>query len=130
MLLMANLANTKWCKKEMAETLTHGYSSERTQQELSNEYQHARVQRSLHHRVLDESSLSIGIFRGIFLGRHFWVGRFCWRSGEDLQSKYKVLHRIIKEKTLSSRMLSFSWFREMTTRKLVCNQTVKFCTEL
>ena len=27
----------------MIETLTHGYSSESTQQELSNEYQHDRV---------------------------------------------------------------------------------------
>ena len=28
----------------MTETLAHGYSSESTQQELSNEYQHDRVQ--------------------------------------------------------------------------------------
>ena len=28
----------------MTETLAHGYSSERTQRELSNEYQHDRVQ--------------------------------------------------------------------------------------
>ena len=27
----------------MTETLAHGYSSERTQQELSNEYQHDKV---------------------------------------------------------------------------------------
>ena len=41
-----NLANTKWCKKflKMIENLTYGYSSESTQQELSNEYQHDRVQ--------------------------------------------------------------------------------------
>ena len=35
------LANPKGCKtpEEMTETLAHGYSSESTQQELSNEYQ-------------------------------------------------------------------------------------------
>ena len=38
MLLVANLANTK-----MTETLTYGYSSESTLQELSNEYQHGSV---------------------------------------------------------------------------------------
>ena len=45
MLLVANMANTKWCKKteKMTETLAHGYSSESTQQELSNEYQHDMV---------------------------------------------------------------------------------------
>ena len=41
MLQVANLANTKSCK--IPDTLLHGYSSERTQQELSNEYQHDRV---------------------------------------------------------------------------------------
>ena len=42
---MDNAANTKLCKKtwKMTETLAHGYSSESTQQELSNEYQHDRV---------------------------------------------------------------------------------------
>ena len=45
-LLVANLADTKWCKKplKITETLANGYSFESTQQELSNEYQHARVQ--------------------------------------------------------------------------------------
>ena len=45
MLLVANLANTKWYKKpeKMTETLAHGYSSESAQRELSNEYQHDRV---------------------------------------------------------------------------------------
>ena len=45
MLLLANLANTKLCKKneKMTETLAYGYSSESTPQELSNEYQHDRV---------------------------------------------------------------------------------------
>ena len=45
MLLVAKLANTKRCKnlKKMTETLAHGYSSESTQRELSNEYQHDRV---------------------------------------------------------------------------------------
>ena len=41
MLLVANLANTKWCITpcKMTETLAHGYSSDSTQQELSNKYQ-------------------------------------------------------------------------------------------
>ena len=45
MLLVANFANTKWCKKteKWLETLAHGYSSESAQWELSNEYQHDRV---------------------------------------------------------------------------------------
>ena len=45
MLLVANVANTKQCKKtgKMTETLAHGYSSESTQSELSNEYKHDRV---------------------------------------------------------------------------------------
>ena len=44
MMLMGNLANTKWCKKskKMTETLTHGYSSESTQRELSYKYQQDR----------------------------------------------------------------------------------------
>ena len=51
----------------MTETLAHGYSSESTEQELSDEYQHDRVfskhdgfQRFLRSCSLDESSLSIG----------------------------------------------------------------------
>ena len=40
MLLVANLANTN---DRMTETLANGYSSESTQRELSNEYQHDRV---------------------------------------------------------------------------------------
>ena len=45
MLLAANLANTKICKKpeKITETLANGYSSESTQRELSNEYQDDRV---------------------------------------------------------------------------------------
>ena len=37
--------NTKLCKKreKVTETLAHGYSSESTQRELSNEYQHDSV---------------------------------------------------------------------------------------
>ena len=47
----------------MTETLAHGYSSESTQQNISNEYQHDRVegfQKSLGPCALDESGLSIG----------------------------------------------------------------------
>ena len=46
MLLVANLANTKMMQKswKMTETLANGYSSESTQQELSNEYQQYKVQ--------------------------------------------------------------------------------------
>ena len=42
MLLMANykMMQKSW---KMIETLAHGYSSESTQQELSNEYQNDRV---------------------------------------------------------------------------------------
>ena len=48
-------------KQRMAETLTHGFSSESTQRELSNEFQHDRVQMVLKNRfALDESSRSIG----------------------------------------------------------------------
>ena len=45
MLVVANLTNTKWWKQtyKMAETLEHGYLSESTQRELSNEYQHDMV---------------------------------------------------------------------------------------
>ena len=45
MLLVANLANTKGCKKpeKITETLANGYSSESTRRELSNEYQDDRV---------------------------------------------------------------------------------------
>ena len=52
----------KNCKK-MTETLAYGYSSERPQRELSNEYQYDRVymvfQKSLHYCSLDENSLTI-----------------------------------------------------------------------
>ena len=45
MLVVANLANTNRDKKteKIPKTLSHGYSSESTQRELSNEYQHDRV---------------------------------------------------------------------------------------
>ena len=44
MLLMANLAKTKWCKKpEKWMKQAHWYSYESTQWELSNEYQHDMV---------------------------------------------------------------------------------------
>ena len=45
----------------MTDTLAYGYSSERTQSELSNEYQYDsdKIQKSLHSFALDESSLSI-----------------------------------------------------------------------
>ena len=45
MLLVANLANTKRCKKskKSTETLANGCSSESTRREPSNEYQDERV---------------------------------------------------------------------------------------
>ena len=45
MLVLTNLAKTKYSQKnfKMAETLAYGHSSESTQRELSNEYQHDRV---------------------------------------------------------------------------------------
>ena len=44
-LLVANLSNTKLCKKSLKniETLASGYSSESAQRELSIEYQYDRV---------------------------------------------------------------------------------------
>ena len=52
----------------MTETLANGYSSESTQRELSNEYQHDRVWLVIKNLVipcdLDESSLSIGRVNG------------------------------------------------------------------
>ena len=64
MLLVANLANTKWCWK-MTETLTHGgYWSENNQWELTTEYQYDRFEivneKSLRPYALDESSRIIG----------------------------------------------------------------------
>ena len=49
MLLVANLANTKWCKnlKNDWNPGTWVYSSESSQQEPSNEYQHNRVFKNL-----------------------------------------------------------------------------------
>ena len=48
----------------MTESLAHGYSSDSTQQELTNEYQHDRVKmfcnKSLRPCALYESSFSIG----------------------------------------------------------------------
>ena len=45
MLLVANLAITKGCKhpKITKKNMANGYSSESTQRELTNEYQHDRV---------------------------------------------------------------------------------------
>ena len=61
-----NLAITKGCKKteKMTVTLAHGYSSESTERELSNQY-HAwqgldGFPKSLCPCALEESSLSIG----------------------------------------------------------------------
>ena len=65
MLLVANWADTKCCKppKKLLKTLAHGYSSESSQLELSNQYKHDRVFRWFLKKLLcalDESSLSIG----------------------------------------------------------------------
>ena len=66
MFLVASLAKYKIRQKteKMTETLSNGYSSENTQRELSNEYQHGRVlmvqQKYLRPCALGESSLSIG----------------------------------------------------------------------
>ena len=51
-------------KEWIKDTLAHGYSSESTKRELSNEYQHDRVfmvfKNPVHPCVLEESSFSIG----------------------------------------------------------------------
>ena len=46
-LLVVNLVNRKWREKsfKMTVTLANGYSFDRTQQELSNEYQHGRIKK-------------------------------------------------------------------------------------
>ena len=46
MLLVAKLANTKGCKnpENNIETLAHGYLSESDQREISNKYEHERIQ--------------------------------------------------------------------------------------
>ena len=55
------------CK--IAETLAHGYSSESTQQELSNEYQQCLdvFHKSLRPCTLDESSLSFRKVKAVIL---------------------------------------------------------------
>ena len=51
MLLVANMVRAKLCEKsrKMTETLANWYSSDRAQQELSNEYQQDRVWMDLKH---------------------------------------------------------------------------------
>ena len=55
---------------KMTETLAHGYSSESTQRDLSNEYHQGLdgFQNCLHSRALEESSLSIRSVKGDNLG--------------------------------------------------------------
>ena len=65
-MMMANFADTKYLvmpkTSKMIDTLAHGYSSENTQLELSNEYQHGRVlmvlKKSLHTCALVESIIN------------------------------------------------------------------------
>ena len=63
---LSNINNlVSWTKLQFGlTTLANGHSSESTQRELSNEYQHDRVldgfQKSLRPCSLDKSSLSIG----------------------------------------------------------------------
>ena len=65
--------------KKITETLSNGYSSESTQQELSNEYQHDRgvdaFQKSFRPRALDKSNLSIGRVKNIKAARQHFC---CW----------------------------------------------------
>ena len=60
----------------MTVTLAHEYSSESTQRELSNEYQHGMVSMILKNRLrpcaLDESSLRIGRVKK-FLQVHYYI---------------------------------------------------------
>ena len=72
MLLVANFCLSKMIQKtfKLTETLTYWYSSERTQQDLFNEYQHDRVKmisKIVVLYALDENSLSVG--------RVKWVGK-------------------------------------------------------
>ena len=52
--------------ERMTETLAHRYSSKSTWRELSNEYQHGRVEMGLKNLcALDESNLIIGRFKSL-----------------------------------------------------------------
>ena len=59
----------------MTKILPHGYLSESSQGELSNEYQHDRVwmifKKTLHPCALDKSSLSIGRVRNGWVNKRF-----------------------------------------------------------
>ena len=68
--------------EKITETLAHGYSSESTQQEPSNEYQHDRVKlflNFLHPCVFDKSSLSIARVNRS-------VRDICWSQWSDVSS--------------------------------------------
>ena len=90
MLVVANLSNRKNDAKKlkMTETLEYEYSSEKTQWELSNEYQHDKVKMFLKNLcvlvlTLDESSLSIRrvkIFRSYLIS----YGVNTWHKGNIL----------------------------------------------
>ena len=68
MLLVANFANRKWCKKN--ETLVYGYSPESTQWELSNEYQHDRVKMFLNICVIVLSTKVVLALEGLIFGSY------------------------------------------------------------
>ena len=75
----------------MTETLAHGYSSESTQRDLSNEYQQDRVlmvfRKSLHLCALDESSLSKGRVNIISVNLQNDAVPFCLNSHISMHNK-------------------------------------------
>ena len=75
-LMVANFANTKWCKRpcKMTKTLAHVYSSESSQQEV---YGLDDFQKSLCHCALDERSISIG---RVNVGQNIWSSKFFFPS--------------------------------------------------
>ena len=76
LLLLANLTNTKWCKKlvKLTETIANGYSSESTQQELSNEYQHNKVSMVLKNLCIFVLWTKVALaLEGITIQQEQWV---------------------------------------------------------
>ena len=115
MLLVANLASTKGCKRKLKiiETLASGYSSESSQRELSNEYQYDRVKMGFKNVCVlvlwTKVASALEGLRGCFrLLRHFKLAThdwsLLWQKSYDNQSfkhsalsackylKYMVIH--------------------------------------
>ena len=75
MLLVANLAITKWCEIcwNLTETLAHGYSSDSTQQEPSDEYMAGFIKFFKYFCALVPLTKVASALKGLMLNNH-------WRS--------------------------------------------------